>query len=260
LVVDDNETTRRIVRDMLGAEGMAVHEAPRADAGLEALRRAARAGAPYDLAILDAQMPDQDGFELATAVRADRALTETRLLILTSAGQRGDGERCRQLGIQAYLTKPIARADLVEAVGTVLAGTVSAPGEADLVTRHSIAESRHALRILLAEDNPVNQQVATAMLLKRGHQVDVVSNGAEAVDGILETFVATMPQRLDALAAAARDAEAEPLQRAAHAFKSAAGTIGAGRLAALLEDVERAARDGDVAGACDKLEQVRGEA
>jgi len=250
---------------------------------------------------------------------------------------------------------------------------VSAPGEAELVTRHSIAESRHALRILLAEDNPVNQQVATAMLLKRGHQVDVVSNGreavdavarepydvvlmdiqmpemdgfeatakiralpqgrtlpiialtahalsgererclergmsgylakpfkahdlfavvegrgtqpadttaapspaidlaafrrtmeeagaAEAVDGILDTFVATMPQRLDALAAAARASDAEPLQRAAHAFKSAAGTIGAGRLAALLEDMERAARDGDVAGACDKLEQVRGEA
>src|SRR5881628_3218680 len=184
LVVDDNETNRRIVRDMLGAEGMAVHEAPRADTGLEALRDAARAGTPYDLAILDAQMPDQDGFELATAVRADRALAATRLLILTSAGQRGDGERCRQLGIQAYLTKPIARADLVEAVGTVLAGTVSAPGEADLVTRHSIAESRHALRILLAEDNPVNQQVATAMLLKRGHQVDVVANGREAVDAV----------------------------------------------------------------------------
>src|SRR2546421_9800 len=127
LVVDDNETNRRIVRDMLGAEGMAVHEASRADAGLEALRRAARARTPYDLAILDAQMPDQDGFELATAIRADRALTATRLLILTSAGQRGDGERCRQLGIQAYLTKPIARADLVEAVGTVLAGTASAP-------------------------------------------------------------------------------------------------------------------------------------
>jgi len=373
LVVDDNETNRRIVRDMLGAEGMAVHEAPRADAGLEALRRAARARTPYDLAILDAQMPDQDGFELATAIRADGALTETRLLILTSAGQRGDGERCRQLGIQAYLTKPIARADLVEAVGTVLAGTASAPGGADLVTRHSIAESRHALRILLAEDNPVNQQVATAMLLKRGHQVDVVGNGreavdavakesydlvlmdiqmpemdgfeatekiralpqgrtlpiialtahalsgererclargmsgylakpfkahdlftavegrgaqpadsaaapapavdlaafrrtmeeagaAEAVDGILETFVATLPQRLEALVAAASGTDAEPLQRAAHAFKSAAGTIGAGHLAALLEETERAAQGGDVAGARDKLEHIQGEA
>ena len=373
LVVDDNETNRRIVRDMLGAEGMAVHEALRADAGLEALRRAARAGTPYDLAILDAQMPDQDGFQLAIVIRADRALAETRLLILTSAGQRGDGERCRQLGIQAYLTKPIARADLVEAVGTVLAGTASAPGGADLVTRHSIAESRHALRILLAEDNPVNQQVATAMLLKRGHQVDVASNGREAVDavaresydlvlmdiqmpemdgfeateqiralpqgrtlpiialtahalsgererclargmtgylakpfkahdlfaavegrgappadtaaapshavdlaafrrtmeeagageavnGILETFVANLPQRLEALVAAAGSTDAEPLQRAAHAFKSAAGTIGAGHLAALLEDMERAARDGDLAGARDRLEHVRGEA
>src|SRR5213595_2949556 len=340
LVVDDNETNRRILRDMLGAEGVAVHEAARADAGMAVLRRAAAAGTPFDLAILDAQMPDQDGFELASLVRADRELATTKLLILTSAGQRGDGERCREMGIQAYLTKPIARADLIEAVGTVLAGAPSAEGVAGLVTRHSIAESRHTLRILLAEDNPVNQQVATAMLLKRGHQVDVVSNGreavdavtrerydvvlmdiqmpemdgfeatakiralpqgrtlpiialtahalsgererclergmsgylakpfkahdlfaavegrgiepadttaapspavdlaafrrsmeeagaAEAVDGILETFVATMPQRLDALAAAARSADAELLQRAAHAFKSAAGTIGA---------------------------------
>src|SRR5438445_13734717 len=85
----------------LGAEGVAVHEAARADAGLAALSRAAAAGTPFDLAILDAQMPDRDGFELAAAVRADRALAATKLLILTSAGQRGDGERCRQMGIQA---------------------------------------------------------------------------------------------------------------------------------------------------------------
>jgi len=373
LVVDDNETNRRILRDMLGAEGVAVHEAPRADAGLAALRRTATAGTPFDLAILDAQMPDQDGFELATVIRADSQLARTRLLILTSAGQRGDGERCRQLGIQAYLTKPIARADLIEAVGTVLAGAPSAKGGADLVTRHSIAESRHTLRILLAEDNPVNQQVATAMLLKRGHQVDVVANGreavdavgaerydlvlmdiqmpemdgfeataqiralpqggalpiialtahalsgererclergmtgylakpfkahelfavvegrgpdgaepaapapppvdvaafrrtmeeagaAEAVDGILATFVQTLPQRLDALAAATAGDTAEPIERAAHAFKSAAATIGARGLAALLDQIEAAARGGDVPGARDKLQGVRAEA
>src|SRR5437868_7153282 len=373
LVVDDNETNRRILRDMLGAEGVAVHEAPRADAGLAALRRTATAGTPFDLAILDAQMPDQDGFELATVIRADSQLARTRLLILTSAGQRGDGERCRQLGIQAYLTKPIARADLIEAVGTVLAGAPSAEGVAGLVTRHSIAESRHTLRILLAEDNPVNQQVATAMLLKRGHQVDVVGNGreavdavgaerydlvlmdiqmpemdgfeataqiralpqggtlpiialtahalsgererclergmtgylakpfkahelfavvegrgpdgaepaapapppvdvaafrrtmeeagaAEAVDGILATFVQTLPQRLDALAAATAADTAEPNERAAHPFKAAAATIGARHLAALLEQIEAAGRDGDVARARDKLQGVRGEA
>src|SRR5207237_8894233 len=102
-VGDDNGTNRRILRDMLGAEGVAVHEAPRAEAGLAALRRAATAATPFDLAILDAQMPDQDGFELATVIRADAQLARTRLLILTSAGQRGDGERCRQLAIQAYL-------------------------------------------------------------------------------------------------------------------------------------------------------------
>src|SRR5438067_3709190 len=260
LVVDDNETNRRILRDMLGAEGVAVHDAHRADAGLEALRRAATAGTPFDLAILDAQMPDRDGFEPATAIRADAQLARTRLLILTSAGQRGDGERCRQLGIQAYLTKPIARADLIEAVGTVLAGAATAAGGADLVTRHSIAESRHTLRILLAEDNPVNQQVATAMLLKRGHQVDVVANGREAVEAILTTFVETLPQRLAALTAATGGDSAEPIQRAAHAFKSAAATIGARALAALLEQIEAAARAGDVAGARAKLESVRGEA
>ena len=373
LVVDDNETNRRILRDMLGAEGIAVHEAPRADAGLDALRRGVQAGAPYDLAILDAQVPDLDGFELAGAVRADPELAATKLLILTSAGQRGDGERCRHLGIQAYLTKPIARADLIEAVGTVLAEAPPAGAAPALITRHSIAESRHTLRILLAEDNPVNQQVATAMLLKRGHQVDIVSNGREAVDavgartydvvlmdiqmpemdgfaateairalpagrtlpiialtahalsgererclergmtgyvakpfkahdlfgavegrtaattgaaavppppvdlaafratmreagaeeavdGILATFASTLPQRLEALAAATRGSEAEPIQRAAHAFKSAAATIGAHRLAQLLEEMEASARSGDVAHAQTTLQDVKSEA
>src|SRR5881296_3939560 len=373
LVVDDNETNRRILRDMLGAEGIAVHEAARADAGLAALRRGAQAGVPYDLAILDAQMPDSDGFELAAAVRADRELVATRLLILTSAGQRGDGERCRQMGIQAYLTKPIARADLIEAVSTVLTEAPPAGAAPALITRHSIAESRHTLRILLAEDNPVNQQVATAMLVKRGHQVDVVSNGREAVDavrarkydvvlmdiqmpeldgfaatagiralpegrllpiialtahalsgererclergmtgyvakpfkahdlfaaiegrtapttdsadspappvdlaafrrtmqeagaeeavaGILATFANTLPQRLEALADATGGQDPEPIQRAAHAFKSAAATIGARRLAQLLEEMEASARGGDVVRAQSALQEVRSEA
>src|SRR6058998_600658 len=373
LVVDDNETNRRILRDMLGAEGIAVHEAARADAGLAALRRGAQAGVPYDLAILDAQMPDSDGFELAAAVRADRELAATRLLILTSAGQRGDGERCRQMGIQAYLTKPIARADLIEAVSTVLTEAPPAGAAPALITRHSIAESRHTLRILLAEDNPVNQQVATAMLVKRGHQVDVVGNGREAVDavravrydvvlmdiqmpeldgfaatagiralpegrllpiialtahalsgererclergmtgyvakpfkahdlfaaiegrtapttdsadspaprvdlaafrrtmqeagaeeavaGILATFANTLPQRLEALADATGGQDPEPIQRAAHAFKSAAATIGARRLAQLLEGMEASARGGDVVRAQSALQEVRSEA
>jgi CheY-like chemotaxis protein len=106
--------------------------------------------------------------------------------MLTSAGQRGDGERCRELGIRGYLTKPISRADLLEALGTVLAAAPEEAGTPEVVTRHTIAESRASLRVLLAEDNPVNQQVAVAMLVKRGHEVHVTSNGREAVDAVRE--------------------------------------------------------------------------
>src|SRR5712664_2572010 len=186
LIVDDNQTNRRILREMLGAEGIKVDEAATAADGLVALRGAVTKKARYDLAILDVQMPDMDGFQLATAVRGEKAIARTNLLMLTSAGQRGDGERCRELGIRGYLTKPISRSDLLEALGTVLAGSPEETGTPDVVTRHTIAESRATLRVLLAEDNPVNQQVAVAMLVKRGHEVHVSSNGREAVDAVKE--------------------------------------------------------------------------
>jgi len=183
LIVDDNQTNRRILREMLGGEGIKVEEATTAGEGLAAMRQAAKKRAPYDLAILDVQMPDMDGFQLATAVRADRGLARTRLLMLTSAGQRGDGERCRELGIRGYLRKPLSRADLLEALGTVLAGPEET-ATPEVVTRHTIAESRRSVRVLLAEDNPVNQQVAVAMLVKRGHEVHLAANGREAVDAV----------------------------------------------------------------------------
>src|SRR5213592_4916605 len=181
LIVDDNQTNRRILREMLAAEGINVDEAATAAEGLEALRRVR-----YDLAILDVQMPDMDGFQLATAVRADKKIKGTNLLMLTSAGQRGDGERCRELGIRGYLTKPISRSDLLEALRTVLAGSPEEAGTPEVVTRHTIAESRATLRVLLAEDNPVNQQVAVAMLVKRGHEVHVSSNGRDALEAVQE--------------------------------------------------------------------------
>ncbi|HEV2671859.1 MAG TPA: response regulator [Gemmatimonadales bacterium] len=184
LMVDDNQTNRRIFREMLAAEGIKIDEATTAGEGLDAIRHAVQHKTPYDLAILDVQMPDMDGFQLATLVRQERALKGTNLLMLTSAGQRGDGERCRELGIRGYLTKPLSRADLLEALGTVLADVAADPDAAEVVTRHTIAESRRSLRVLLAEDNPVNQQVAIAMLVKRGHEVHVVGNGREAVDAV----------------------------------------------------------------------------
>ena len=186
LVVDDNQTNRRILHEMLAGEGIKVDDVATAAEGLEALRRAERKRAPYHLAILDVQMPDMDGFQMASVVRGERALASTRLLMLTSAGQRGDGERCRELGIRGYLSKPISRADLLEALCTVLSASPEETGTPEVVTRHTIAESRASLRVLLAEDNPVNQQVAVAMLVKRGHEVHVTSNGREAVDAVRE--------------------------------------------------------------------------
>ena len=366
LIVDDNQTNRRILREMLAAEGVKVDEAPTAAEGLEALRRVR-----YDLAILDVQMPDMDGFQLATSVRGEKKIARTNLLMLTSAGQRGDGERCRELGIRGYLTKPLSRADLLEALGTVLAPHDDS-GAPDVVTRHTIAESRKSLRVLLAEDNPVNQQVAVAMLVKRGHEVFVASNGREAADAvrnreydvvlmdiqmpemdgfeathairalprgkdlpiigltahalsgerercishgmtdylakpfkahelfalvegtaspkeravappaimappvdldgfrttlreagaesalysIIDTFVRQAPDRLAALAAAAAGGTGAEIAKAAHVYRGAAATIGAGELAELLERVETAARAGDVEQAKEAFERV----
>ena len=184
LVVDDNSTNRRIVREMLTGAGATVDEAPTADAGLGALHRARLAGEPYALAIIDGQMPDRDGFELAESVRRDRQHAGTRLLMLTSMGQKGDAQRCRELGIQAYLTKPISRAELLTGIAAVLGATLPPDGRGPVITRHTIEEARRHLRVLLAEDNPVNQEVAATMLKKRGHSVDIVGDGKAAVAAV----------------------------------------------------------------------------
>ncbi|HVO35461.1 MAG TPA: response regulator [Gemmatimonadales bacterium] len=186
LVVDDNESNRRIVREMLGSAGVTVDEAADADAGLTALRAAA-ARTPYALAILDAQMPGRDGFEMAEMVRRDGVLKRTRLLMLTSAAQRGDGERCRERRIHGYLAKPVSRSDLLDLVSGVLGAAESEEGPFEVVTRHRIHESRRRLKILLAEDNPVNQEVAATMLRKRGYDVEVVENGLLAVERVRAT-------------------------------------------------------------------------
>jgi CheY-like chemotaxis protein len=134
-------------------------------------------------------MPQRDGFQLAEDVRNDPALIQTRLMMLTSGGVPGDGQRCRELGVAAYLTKPVSRAELLEAIATVVKEAVDhtalPPEDRLLVTRHSIEETRTRLRVLLAEDNPVNQQVASAMLRKRGHEVDIVNSGSAALEAVV---------------------------------------------------------------------------
>jgi PAS domain S-box-containing protein len=185
LVVDDNPTNRHLVQQMLSQAGADLDQASGVATALEELRRGRREGNPYRLLVSDVQMPGGDGFDLARKVRDDSQLADVRIMLLTSGGQRGDGARCRELGVAAYLLKPVSRVDLLESAMAVMDETRPAAGsQPPLVTRHSIEDTRRTLRILLAEDNLVNQELATAMLRKRGHLVDIANNGREAVDAV----------------------------------------------------------------------------
>ncbi len=185
LVIADKATNRRMVREMLELAGVDVDEADSGRAGLESLRGAIESGTPMRVAVIEAHMRGLDGFEVARVVQGDPELSKTRLMMLTSAGMRGDARRCRELGIAAYLPKPVSRFDLLEAAA-LLAESDPKEHPGGLVTRHTIDETRRRLQILLAEDNPVNQQVAATMLRKRGHHVDIVANGRDAVNAVAD--------------------------------------------------------------------------
>ena len=185
LIVDDNATNQRLLEAMLIGWRMVPTTASSTAEALAALRAAQESGRPFALVIADVQMPDADGFSLAEAIKKDPAITDATLVMLTSAGRPGDAARCRALGVAAYLTKPVKRSDLRDAIVSAL---VHKPAETDrspLVTRHSLREMRRTGRILLIEDNRVNQLVATRLLEKRGYTVVVANNGREAL-AILE--------------------------------------------------------------------------
>ena len=180
LVVDDNATNRCIMEEMLGGLGI---QAALADDGAAAVRKlddSVTAGRPFELLLLDAHMQGMDGFELAEQIRQRPELSGPTVMMLSSAGQRGDAARCRELGMAAYLTKPVSRVELVQAIQQVLGrGEGPAPS---LVTRHSIRAAASYRRVLLAEDNPVNQLLVIRILRKQGWQVELASNGREAVE------------------------------------------------------------------------------
>ncbi len=185
LILDDNATNRRVLSDTLTRWGMRAAIATRGREALEILRQAAGSGSPYPLLLCDVHMPEMDGFALAEQIAADPELSALKMILLTSAGQRGDSARCRELGISSYLTKPIRQVELREAVVTVL-GLPPGPRNGVMpVTRHSVREAQsRCWRILLAEDNAVNQKVIKRLLEKQGHSVEVANNGVEALDAL----------------------------------------------------------------------------
>jgi signal transduction histidine kinase/CheY-like chemotaxis protein len=181
LIADDNATSREILEGQVGSWGMVAASTTGGAAALQMLREGAGRGEPYDVAILGVIMPGMDGLELARAIRSDAALTAVRLVLLTSVGLRGDAAEARQAEIDAYLTKPVRQAELYACLASVLG---RATGDRSLVTRHSMAEGRPGLqgRILLVEDNSVNQEVFKEMLESLGCSVEVAGDGVEALE------------------------------------------------------------------------------
>ena len=180
LVVDDNATNRHLLAAMLIGWQMAPTLAVGVPEGLAAMREAGAAGVPFPLVLTDAQMPGEDGFSLAATIKGDRRIAAAAVVMLTSAGQPGDAARCRELGVAAYLTKPIKRSELHGAIRLAL-GIKSESARPALVTRHSLREARRPGRLLLVEDNNVNLLLARRLLEKRGHTVVPASNCREAL-------------------------------------------------------------------------------
>jgi signal transduction histidine kinase/CheY-like chemotaxis protein/HPt (histidine-containing phosphotransfer) domain-containing protein len=186
LVVDDNGTNRLILEKMLGNWKMKPQAVPGGHEALEAMEQAAIAGTPFSLALIDANMPVMDGYDLAKRMRESGNCGRIKIIMLTSSGQRGDASRCREFSIDGYLTKPVRQSDLMDAIATALADMTQEEKEPQLITRHSLRESRQHLEVLLAEDNAVNQKVAVRILEKAGHKVQVAENGIEAVKALEE--------------------------------------------------------------------------
>ncbi len=187
LIIDDNSNNRAMLAAQFAAWGVRPDEAPDGETGLGMLRRAAAGGDAYVAAVIDMQMPGMNGEAVGRAIRADAALAQTRLVMMTSFGQRGDAARLEEIGFAAYLTKPVRHSELNDTLVAAIGGTSPQAGRST-ITRHKIRElSRTDARILLAEDNIVNQRVALGILKKLGLTADAVANGKEAVKA-LETI------------------------------------------------------------------------
>jgi two-component system, sensor histidine kinase and response regulator len=189
LVVDDNPVARQVYREQLTSWGLRCDEAASGEEALERLHEARRQGAEYRVALLDARMPGMDGIALGQKIRAEESLNDTALILLTSVPRQGDGRDFAASGFAGYLVKPVPSGDLVEALAAVL----DAPVPGRLVTRYTLAEARLALaasvsaeplglRVLVAEDNRVNQKLVSRLLEKQGCLVEVVDNGSAAVE------------------------------------------------------------------------------
>jgi PAS domain S-box-containing protein len=183
LVVDDNGTNRKILEEMISNWRMKPITAENGPAALEALKSAHKDGKPFRLVLVDGHMPEMDGFEVAARVKQDPHLRGTAVILLTSAGRSEDVMRAKKLGVTAALTKPVKQSELWDVIVSALHVPGQHKARASGAQKRSRA-ARQSLRILLAEDNPVNQEVAVHLLERRGHSVIVAEDGRQAISAI----------------------------------------------------------------------------
>jgi len=183
LVVDDNPVNRRVMHDLLVRWKMRPTIADSGASALRALLDASAHGRPFALVLLDANMPEMDGFEVARRIRDAAPIAGATIMMLSSSGQYGETARCRAVGIANHLTKPVDQRDLLTAIGQALSHDVGqrAPLPASMLAT-DLPERR--LHLLLAEDNAVNQRLAATLLERRGHKVTIANNGREALDAL----------------------------------------------------------------------------
>jgi len=182
LVVDDNATNRRILDELLTHWGMKPTVVEGGRAALAAVKQASDAGEPYPLVLLDAMMPEMDGFAVAEQIQQAPELAETAVMMLSSADRLGDAEHCRALGIAAYLRKPVKASELFNSILDVLGVAPMARFEPSAAVPDALPQPSRRLRVLLTEDNRVNQRLAITLLEDRGHTVVVANDGREALE------------------------------------------------------------------------------
>jgi signal transduction histidine kinase/CheY-like chemotaxis protein len=188
LIVDDHKTNRNILATYLAAMGCLPSEAASSQDGLQQLIAAAEAKNKFALVLVEQMMPGMDGETLGRAIKVTPSLSDTRLIMLTAGGMRGDAKRAKEIGFSAYLTKPIKRSQLLDCLLLTLnkkniKGTDQQ--KQILITQHTLSEmKKRTLRILLAEDNPINQKLALRLMEKHGYHADAVANGLEAVEAL----------------------------------------------------------------------------